>query len=81
MAGMWYPRRKKWWYLSKHFLSKANISLSIHKNVKITRTVPLLKSNSTYFYSILKFLQPGVGREGVVGVWGVGGCGGREMFF
>ena len=39
MAGMW--------YLSKHFLSSANISVSICKNEKITRTVPFLKSNST----------------------------------
>ena len=35
------------WYLINYFLSSANISLSIHKNEKITRTVPLLKSNST----------------------------------
>ena len=35
------------WYLSKHFLSSANISLSIHNNEKITRRLPLLKSNST----------------------------------
>ena len=39
MAGMW--------YLSKHFLSSDNISLSIHKNPKITSTVPLLKLNYT----------------------------------
>ena len=37
------------WYLSEHFLSSANISLSIYKNEKITRTAHLLKSNSTYF--------------------------------
>ena len=39
MAGMF--------YMSKHFLSSANISLFIHKSEKITRTVPLLKSNSS----------------------------------
>ena len=36
-------------FLGKHFPSSANISLSIHKNEKITRTVPLQKSNSTKF--------------------------------
>ena len=31
------------WYLSKYFLSSANISLSIYKTEEITRTVALLK--------------------------------------
>ena len=50
MAGMW--------YLSKHGLSNANISLSMHKSEKITRNrisllnPPLLKSNSTELMDI-----------------------------
>ena len=45
------------------------VALSIQKNEKITRTVPLLKSNSSYFSFfflrfILKFLQMGEGGTG-----------------
>ena len=47
------------WYLCKHFLYSANISLLFHKNENITRTVPLLKSNSTYFliYSFFSMMD------------------------
>ena len=37
------------WYLSKHFLFSATISLSIHKIKKITRRVPPVKSDSIVF--------------------------------
>ena len=45
------------WYLSKHFLSSANISLSIHKNgKKIIRTVPLLWRGEIFFFDRVTIL-------------------------
>ena len=57
MAGMW--------YLSKHFLSSDNRSLSIHKNEKNHKnsTHYKIKLNIIFVFFflcwILKFLQPG----------------------
>ena len=65
-------------YLSKHFLSSANISLSIYKNAKISRAVPLLKSKFhivfiLFFYSMMDIKM--------FTTEGGGGVRGGEMFF
>ena len=49
MAGMW--------YLSKDFLTRGNISLSIHKNEENTRTGPFQKSNSTILILFLSMIN------------------------
>ena len=63
--------------LSKHFLSSANILLSIYKIEKITRTVLLLKSNYTFFFSRMDI-------KNIYNRWGSGSrvCfGSWEIFF